>query len=67
MKFADFFFDGLIADWFMQSRINESQESVTNVKSQVVNIIEKLDQMENQVNGKIEKLEAEVSALIINA
>jgi len=67
VKFADFFFDGLIADWFMQSRINESQESVSNVKSQVMNIIEKLEQMENQVNGKLEKLEAEVRALIINA
>lgn len=66
-KFADFFFDGLIADWFMQSRINESQESVSNVKSQVLNIIDKLDEMENQMNGKIEKLEAEVNALIINA
>jgi len=67
VKFADFFFDGLIADWFMQSRINESQESVSNVKSQVLNIIEKLDLMESQVNRKVEKLEAEVSALIINA
>jgi len=66
-KFADFFFDGLIADWFMLSRINESQESVSNVKSQVLNIIEKLDQMEIQVNSRIEKLEAEVSALVINA
>ncbi len=64
--FADFFFDGLIADWFMQSRIHESQESVSNVKSQVLNIIEKLDQMENQMNCKIEKLESEVRTLILS-
>lgn len=31
-KFADFFFDSLIADWYMQSKINNSYQSVENVK-----------------------------------
>ncbi len=28
LSFADYFFDGLIADWLMQSRINEAKEQI---------------------------------------
>lgn len=66
-KFADFFFDGLIADWFMQSKINQSLESVSNVKSQVADILGRLGDMETQEVSNVERLEAEVSKLIISA
>ncbi len=66
-RFADFFFDGLIADWFMQSKIHESQESVSKVKSQVLNIMEQLRQLENQENSDIERFGSEMDALIIKA
>ncbi len=66
-KFADFFFDGLIADWFMQSKINESQESVSNVRSQVLNIVAKLRRMESQSNTNSENLEKEIRQLILTA
>lgn len=66
-KFADFFFDGLIADWFMQSRINESQDSVSKVKGQVLSILEKLDEMENNETNNMENLKAEIEALVITA
>ncbi len=66
-KFADFFFDGLIADWFMQSKINESQENVSNVQNQVLNIVEKLKHMELQTNADIEWLGEEINKFIITA
>lgn len=66
-KFADFFFDGLIADWCMQSRINESQGSVLRVRDQVSGILEKLEIMRNQVLVKKEKWEKEVDVIIDNA
>lgn len=66
-KFADFFFDGLIADWFMQSKINESQTSVERVISQVRSVIGKLEHMKAQEIANIERLEAEISELIIKA
>ena len=44
-KFADFFFDGLIADWFMQSKINNSYDSVSDVKNQVNSVLYKLQQL----------------------
>lgn len=64
-KFADFFFDGLIADWFMQSKINESQASVESVESQVLSIVGKLEHMKAQDNTDIARLVAEISELII--
>lgn len=66
-KFADFFFDGLIADWFMQSKINESQASVERVKSQVLSIVAKLEHVIVQENANIERLEAEIGELIVKA
>lgn len=66
-KFADFFFDGLIADWFMQSKINTSQESVQNVKHQVDTVVTKLQQMARESERAIGSLENEVSVLIVTA
>ncbi|MGI1658809.1 MAG: hypothetical protein ACRKFN_07535 [Desulfitobacterium sp.] len=65
VKFADFFFDGLIADWFMQTRINESQSSIENAKSQVQTIIEKLDQLKEQDQDRLGVLDTEISNLIV--
>lgn len=48
IKFADFFFDGIFADWVVQSRLNESLDSVLKVKSNVDEILVRLKQM--QVN-----------------
>ena len=30
LTFADFFFDGLIADWLVQSRLKETREEIDN-------------------------------------
>jgi|GEM_PF-3558734 len=37
--FADYFFDGLISDWIVQSGINESLDSVHLVANDVDNVI----------------------------
>ncbi|MEG0013566.1 MAG: hypothetical protein RR324_08500 [Cellulosilyticaceae bacterium] len=66
-KFADFFFDGLIADWFMQSKINTSQESVESVKYQVDSVVIKLQQMVGESERAIGSLENDLSVLIATA
>lgn len=66
-KFADFFFDGLIADWCMQSKIEGSLESVQNVRSQVQNVLIKLSSMESMEAAHIEALENEMNELIVEA
>lgn len=64
LKFADIFFDGIIMDWLMQSKINETMESVLGVERQVIIVVNKLHQMKDQEESNIEKLESELNALI---
>ena len=66
-KFADFFFDGLIADWFMQSKIQNSQESISQVRSQVQSVLNKLGDLADQESSNIETLKMKMNDLIIRA
>ncbi len=66
-KFADFFFDGLIADWCMQSRITESKESFENVRRQVNGVLSKLSSMKNIEKNHIEGLQRNINEMIIKA
>lgn len=45
ISFADFFFDGLIADWLVQSRINDAKRQVNNAIQRVSYIMEQLKRM----------------------
>jgi DNA repair exonuclease SbcCD ATPase subunit len=67
VKFADFFFDGLIVDWVVQSRINDSQESANKVRSDVVNVLSKLSKMQGNDNEQLSNLERELSKIIMKA
>jgi len=53
--FADYFFDGLISDWIVQSKISDSLKSVRNVVYNVEDIIksirEKLTTVENELSS----------------
>ncbi|WP_341876568.1 hypothetical protein [Defluviitalea saccharophila] len=66
-KFADFFFDGLFADWHMQSKIKESLESVERAKNQVNHILIKLKSMEKENTDRINSLDEEINNLITKA
>ena len=66
-KFADFFFDGLISDWFMQSKIQNSKENISQVRRQVQNVINELITMKDKESMTLEKLEAEMKDMINQA
>lgn len=66
-KFADFFFDGLIADWYMQTKIHDSQNNVENVERQVEDVLDKLGKMLNEESANIEKWDAEIRELVEHA
>lgn len=42
LRFADYFFDGLIADWLVQSRIQEAKEQVTEAKQIICRVMDSL-------------------------
>lgn len=45
LSFADFFFDGLITDYLVQSRIGEAREQVEDAIYQVKHLLERLEQL----------------------
>jgi hypothetical protein len=42
LSFADFFFDGFVADWLVQDRINEARRQVEDAIRRVQEIIRQL-------------------------
>lgn len=46
LRFADYFFDDIISDWMVQSKINDAREQVAGAKEQVRLIIADLRRME---------------------
>lgn len=63
-KFADFFFDGLFADWFVQSRINESISNVEDAHSRVKGILSDLNRNLAAMEDEKQRLEIEVNKLL---
>lgn len=62
--FADFFFDGLIFDWVVQSRINASLERTRQVHSLIARTLEELAGLESDAVNRLAALQ-EVRAQII--
>lgn len=67
LLFADYFFDGLIADWCVLSRIHDSQHSVSQVKVQVVAVLEKLASIHATLQGQKASLERRLQELVQDA
>lgn len=62
--FADYFFDGLISDWIVQSRINDSLNNALEVRSSVEEILGRLDRKLEEAQRTRAGLEQEKESLI---
>lgn len=62
--FADYFFDGLFADWFVQSRIHDAQDGVSEVHTKVLHALRQLEQMDETMQGEQNALEVERQTLL---
>lgn len=49
LTFADFFFDGIIADWMVQSKINEAKEELNYAIERVEHMVSDLQKWEKQL------------------
>ena len=63
-RFADFFLDGLIFDWVVQSKIHRSRDAVLKVQDQVIAALRVLDASAARVKGRLAELEEERQSLI---
>ncbi len=66
-KFADFFFDGLLADWCMQTQIETSRANVEQVERQVEDVITRLRVLEDNQTANILQLEKDLENLVLDA
>lgn len=67
LRFADYFFDGLFADWAVGDRISQSRNSVSETRYKITHTLDKLSNMEQAVDSEITKLKLQLDDLVVNA
>ena len=67
LRFADYFFDGLFADWSVMKRISEAQEQVKKVKNQIGSLLGKLNAASASVKSEQAKAKGQLQELVKKA
>lgn len=67
LTFADYFFDGLFADWSVQNRINDAQDRTYETLSRVKELIGMLERDVNTTQSELKELEKEKIKIIEKA
>ena len=67
LRFADYFFDGLFADWAVGDKISQSRNSVSSAKSQISRTLDKLNEMEKAADRGIASVKQQLDELIVNS
>lgn len=64
IHFADYFFDNLITDWVVQSKINRSHESCEQVRTQVHHIVARLRSSDELLSQKYKSTSQEFTSYV---
>ncbi|HHW26672.1 MAG TPA: hypothetical protein GXX23_04930 [Firmicutes bacterium] len=64
-RFADYFFDGLLVDWMVQSKINESAERTRQQVSNVEAVLSSLRARLRHTESTLERLDAKKQAILL--
>ena len=67
LRFADYFFDGLFADWAVLDKINQSQSNMQHTRNQIEDVLSKLRDMDTTTDRTITRLQAERDSVIASA
>ncbi|MSS43131.1 hypothetical protein FYJ27_05205 [Anaerosalibacter bizertensis] len=62
--FADYFFDEFIADWMVQSKINDSLTRVYNIDSDISSLLKTLTKESNDLENELFTVQEEIKKLI---
>lgn len=65
LRFADYFFDGIFADWAVIQRITGAKERVRSVRSQVRGVLKKLEDMERELDREADAVGRRRNELIL--
>ena len=67
LRFADYFFDGLFADWAVMDRIQQAKSQVSDTRAQIVFVLDRLDRMGRETEKTRAQCKAKLDALIVQA
>lgn len=67
LGFADYFFDGLFADWAVLDRIGRSQTQVQDTKKQIESVLDHLKSILNSTSKELESEKIRLNELIAGA
>ena len=65
LRFADYFFDGLFADWAVGDKISQSMNSVSSTKSQISRTLDMLNSIESNTDREIAALNSQMEDLVV--
>ena len=67
LRFADYFFDGLFADWAVLDKISQSKNQVHSTRSQIETVLSRLGGMQRSVEQEQTQLENKLNTLVRDA
>jgi len=67
LRFADYFFDGLFADWAVADQISRSMSSVQKTKDQIGRLVDKLIKMKEDAERREKRLRDRADAIVVEA
>ena len=67
LRFADYFFDGLFADWAVADKISESMSAVQKTKDQIGRLVERLTKMREDAERREKRLRDRADAIVVEA
>jgi len=67
LRFADYFFDGLFADWAVADRISESMSAVQKTRNQIGHLVDKLTKMKEEAERREKRLRDRADAIVVEA
>ena len=67
LRFADYFFDGLFADWAVLDKISQSKEQVHSTLRQIESVLSRLGGMQRSVEQEQAQLQNKLDSLVRDA
>ena len=67
LRFADYFFDGLFADWAVMDKISQSQSQVQSTKNQIDSVLSRLNSMMSAAEREQAQTKSKLDALVLEA
>lgn len=65
LRFADYFFDGIFADWTVMDKINEAKNKVKNTQGQIAGVLNRLNDMRTASKVEQKRLHAQLENMVI--